>query len=141
MVLFIGSQIASTLVMSVTADKTQQRIMLLLPLFFAALIPNFPAGLIVYWITTNFWTLGQQLVVKRLSPPPLSPPRHRRARQTARPRRGHGAAAGSAGAGHEGLHRRRGRRSDGGDERPVGRGEPCRWRRRGPASAPRSGRR
>jgi YidC/Oxa1 family membrane protein insertase len=70
MVLFIGSQMASTLVMSVTADKTQQRIMLLLPLVFAAFIPNFPAGLIVYWITTNFWTLGQQLVVRRLSPPP-----------------------------------------------------------------------
>ena len=69
-VLFIGSQMASTLVMSVTADKTQQRIMLLLPLVFAAFIPNFPAGLIIYWITTNFWTLGQQLVVRRLSPPP-----------------------------------------------------------------------
>jgi YidC/Oxa1 family membrane protein insertase len=69
-VLFIASQMASTLVMSVTADKTQQRIMLLLPLVFAAFIPNFPAGLIVYWITTNFWTLGQQLVVRRLSPPP-----------------------------------------------------------------------
>jgi len=70
MVLFIASQMASTLVMSVTADKTQQRIMLLLPLVFAAFIPNFPAGLIIYWITTNFWTLGQQLVVRRLSPPP-----------------------------------------------------------------------
>jgi YidC/Oxa1 family membrane protein insertase len=70
MVLFIVSQMASTLVMSVTADKTQQRIMLLLPLVFAAFIPNFPAGLIVYWITTNFWTLGQQIVVRKLSPPP-----------------------------------------------------------------------
>jgi YidC/Oxa1 family membrane protein insertase len=70
MVLFIVSQMASTLVMSVTADKTQQRIMLLLPLVFAAFIPNFPAGLIVYWITTNFWTLGQQVVVRKLSPPP-----------------------------------------------------------------------
>ena len=71
MVLFIGSQVASTMVMSVSVDKTQQRIMLMLPLFFAALIPNFPAGLILYWITTNFWTLGQQLVVRRLSPPPV----------------------------------------------------------------------
>jgi YidC/Oxa1 family membrane protein insertase len=70
MVLFVGSQMASTVVMSVTADKTQQRIMLLLPLVFVAFIPNFPAGLIIYWITTNFWTLGQQLVVRRLSPPP-----------------------------------------------------------------------
>jgi YidC/Oxa1 family membrane protein insertase len=71
MVLFIASQMASTLVMSATADKTQQRIMLLLPLVFAAFIPNFPAGLIVYWITTNFWTLGQQLVVRKISPPPV----------------------------------------------------------------------
>jgi YidC/Oxa1 family membrane protein insertase len=70
MVLFVVSQMASTLVMSATADKTQQRIMLLLPLVFVAFIPNFPAGLIVYWITTNFWTLGQQLVVKKVSPPP-----------------------------------------------------------------------
>jgi YidC/Oxa1 family membrane protein insertase len=70
-VLFVASQMASTLVMTATADKTQQRIFLLLPLVFAALIPNFPAGLIVYWITTNFWTLGQQLVVRRLSPPPV----------------------------------------------------------------------
>ena len=70
MVLFIGSQMASTMVMSVTADKSQQRIMLLLPLVFAAFVPNFPAGLILYWITTNFWTLGQQLVVRKLSPPP-----------------------------------------------------------------------
>jgi YidC/Oxa1 family membrane protein insertase len=71
MVLFIVSQMASTLVMSATADKTQQRIMLLLPLVFAAFIPNFPAGLIVYWITTNFWTLGQQMVVRKISPPPV----------------------------------------------------------------------
>jgi YidC/Oxa1 family membrane protein insertase len=71
LVLFIGSQMASTMVMSVTADKTQQRIMLLLPLVFAALVPSFPAGLLVYWITTNFWTLGQAIVVRKLSPPPV----------------------------------------------------------------------
>ena len=70
LVLFIGSQMASTMVMSVTADKTQQRIMLLLPLVFAALVPSFPAGLLVYWITTNFWTLGQAIVVRKLAPPP-----------------------------------------------------------------------
>jgi YidC/Oxa1 family membrane protein insertase len=75
LVLFIASQVASTMVMSVTVDKTQQRIMLMLPLFFAALIPNFPAGLILYWITTNFWTLGQQLVVRKVAPPPVIPAR------------------------------------------------------------------
>jgi YidC/Oxa1 family membrane protein insertase len=70
LVLYVGSQMGASLVMSVTADKTQQRIMLLLPLFFAAIIPSFPAGLILYWITTNFWTLGQQIVVRKLAPPP-----------------------------------------------------------------------
>jgi YidC/Oxa1 family membrane protein insertase len=69
-VLYVGSQMGASLVMSVTADKTQQRIFLLLPLFFAGIIPSFPAGLIVYWITTNFWTFGQQVVVKRVAPPP-----------------------------------------------------------------------
>jgi YidC/Oxa1 family membrane protein insertase len=70
MILYVGSQVGASLVMSVTMDKTQQRIMLLLPLAFAVIIPSFPAGLIVYWITTNFWTLGQQIVVRRLLPPP-----------------------------------------------------------------------
>ncbi len=70
MVLYIGSQMGASLVMSVSADKTQQRIMLLLPLAFAAIIPSFPAGLIVYWITTNFWTLGQQILVRKIAPPP-----------------------------------------------------------------------
>jgi YidC/Oxa1 family membrane protein insertase len=69
MVLFLGSQLVSTLVMTVSADKTQQRIMLLLPLFFATFVVKFPAGLVLYWITTNFWTLGQQLVVRRIWPP------------------------------------------------------------------------
>jgi YidC/Oxa1 family membrane protein insertase len=73
-VLYVGSQIGASLVMSVTADKTQQRIMLLLPIAFAAIIPSFPAGLIVYWITTNFWTFGQQIVVRKLSPPRVVTP-------------------------------------------------------------------
>jgi len=37
---------------------------------FAIFIVNFPAGLIVYWITTNVWTLGQQLLVRKLYPKP-----------------------------------------------------------------------
>jgi len=74
MVLYVGSQMAASLVMSVSVDKTQQRIMLLLPLAFAVIIPSFPAGLIVYWITTNFWTFGQQVVVRKIAPPPQLAP-------------------------------------------------------------------
>jgi YidC/Oxa1 family membrane protein insertase len=68
-VLYVGSQIASTLLMSATADKNQRRLFLALPLFFVVFIINFPAGLIVYWITTNCWTIAQQYVVKRTAGP------------------------------------------------------------------------
>ncbi len=68
-VLYVGSQIASTLLMSATADKNQRRLFLALPLFFVIFIINFPAGLIVYWITTNCWTIAQQYIVKRTAGP------------------------------------------------------------------------
>ena len=54
----------------VGGDKTQQRIMYALPFVFVVFIINFEAGLIVYWITTNVWTIGQQLVVRKLYPKP-----------------------------------------------------------------------
>ena len=74
-ILYVGSQLLSSLLMATpTMDKNQRRIMMLLPLFFVVIVINFPAGLLVYWITTNFWTIGQQYVIKRrlgpVSPPP-----------------------------------------------------------------------
>jgi YidC/Oxa1 family membrane protein insertase len=69
--LYIGSQMAASLLMTVTADRQQRLLMIMLPLFFVLFIINFPAGLIVYWITTNVWTIGQQYVVRRLAPPPV----------------------------------------------------------------------
>src|SRR4051812_11353106 len=73
-VLYVGSQLASSLLMSVTADKNQRYIMLALPFFFVLFIRTFPAGLIVYWITTNVWTVGQQYVVRRTVGHPGTPP-------------------------------------------------------------------
>ncbi len=69
-VLYVGTQLAASLVTAMSADPTQRRIMLALPFVFAVFIVNFPAGLIVYWITTNIWTIGQQLMVKKLYPKP-----------------------------------------------------------------------
>ncbi len=51
--------------MSVTADKNQRYMMLALPFVFVLFVRTFPAGLLVYWITTNLWTVGQQYVVRR----------------------------------------------------------------------------
>ena len=72
-VLYVGSQLASTLLMSTTTDKTQRMIFLALPFFFVLFVWQFPAGLLVYWITTNLWTIVQQAIVrKRLGP--MRPP-------------------------------------------------------------------
>jgi YidC/Oxa1 family membrane protein insertase len=65
-VLYVGTQLASTLMMSSpTMDQTQRRLFMLMPLFFVIFIINFPSGVIVYWITTNLWTMGQQYFVKK----------------------------------------------------------------------------
>ena len=98
-ILYVGTQLLSSLMMATpTMDKNQRRIMLLLPLFFVVIVINFPAGLIVYWITTNLWTMGQQYVIKRrlgpATPPPAVGPPDGRAR-TATATNG----AGSAGDG------------------------------------------
>ena len=94
-VLYVGTQLAATMVTAFSADPTQRRIMLALPFVFVIFIINFQAGLIVYWITTNVWTIGQQLLVKKLYPKPERPAEagtpdiHSRARQAAG-RSGHG---------------------------------------------------
>lgn len=70
--LYVGTQLASGFFMSATADKSQRMMMFLLPVIFVPFIINFPAGLILYWITTNFWTIGQGLVVKKVIPVPVA---------------------------------------------------------------------
>jgi YidC/Oxa1 family membrane protein insertase len=69
------SQTTSTLLMSTTMDKTQRTIMLILPLAFLFFILNFPAGLVIYWVTTNLWTTGQGIVTRRLMPKAAAPPK------------------------------------------------------------------
>ena len=70
--LYIVSQLGSSIVSTATADPMQRRIFMALPVIFGIFILfyDFPAGLLVYWITTNVWTIGQQLVVRRLYPKP-----------------------------------------------------------------------
>jgi len=68
--LYVGSQVGSTLIATATADPTQRRMMLLLPLIFVVILYRYPAGLLVYWITTNLWTIAQQYLIRRRLPPP-----------------------------------------------------------------------
>jgi len=73
-VLYVGTQLASSLMMSApTMDRTQRQMMLVLPLFFVVFVISFPAGVIVYWVTTNTWTMLQQYIVKKRIGP-IAPP-------------------------------------------------------------------
>src|SRR6195952_225057 len=67
LVLYVGSQLVSSLLMmTATADQNQKIIMLVLPFLFVGFIFRFPAGLMMYWITTNIWTIGQQQFLRRV---------------------------------------------------------------------------
>jgi YidC/Oxa1 family membrane protein insertase len=52
----------------------QQKMMLyILPIVFGVGGINFPIGVLIYWTTTNVWTMGQQFFVIRRMPTPGSP--------------------------------------------------------------------
>ncbi|MBI1377939.1 MAG: membrane protein insertase YidC [Frankiales bacterium] len=52
----------------------QQRILLyVFPIFFAVTGINFPVGVLIYWLTTNLWSMGQQFYVIRNNPQPGTP--------------------------------------------------------------------
>ncbi|HVD26063.1 MAG TPA: YidC/Oxa1 family membrane protein insertase [Gaiellaceae bacterium] len=70
---YLASQVASTWFMPMaTTSQAQRYIFLALPLVFGLFIINppggatFPVGLLLYWMTTNLWTVGQGLVTRRL---------------------------------------------------------------------------
>src|SRR5450631_2756699 len=51
----------------------QQKILLyVFPAMFAIFGINFPIGVLIYWLTTNVWTMGQQFYVIRRNPTPGS---------------------------------------------------------------------
>ena len=52
----------------------QQKIMMyIFPIIFAVSGVNFPVGVLIYWGTTNLWTMGQQFYVIKRNPTPGSP--------------------------------------------------------------------
>jgi YidC/Oxa1 family membrane protein insertase len=65
-VLYVSSQLTSfVLSANPTTDKTQRMILMALPLFFVAIAWQLPAGLLVYCITTNTWTIVQGVIVRK----------------------------------------------------------------------------
>ena len=82
--LYAISQTLSTLLMSQTMDKTQRTLLLILPIAFLFVVLNFPSGLVLYWVTTNLWTVGQGLITRRLMPKKSTEPVKRSSRSPAK---------------------------------------------------------
>ena len=116
LVVYVGSQLASTYFMSTTMDPRQRYIFFALPFVFIFFVINFPIGLMLYWSTTNLWTVGQGLVTRRLVPKP-QPPGKRTSRTppqevpaaapSSAPVDASGAAAKPAGSGQQRVRRRK----------------------------------
>jgi len=53
--------------------KQQKVLLYLMPVFFMFSGVNFPIGVLLYWLTTNVWSMGQQFYVIRRMPAPGSP--------------------------------------------------------------------
>src|SRR4051794_22801568 len=70
-VLYVGTQLGSSYVSSLNVqDKNQRRLLFIFPFVFVPVVINFEAGLLIYWITTNVFTISQQLVIRKFLPPP-----------------------------------------------------------------------
>ncbi|MEU5594162.1 membrane protein insertase YidC [Streptomyces sp. NPDC020298] len=52
--------------------QQQKMLMYVFPIMFAVFGINFPVGVLVYWLTTNVWTMGQQMYVIHNNPTPGS---------------------------------------------------------------------
>src|SRR3954466_2736990 len=69
--LYVASQLGSSYVSSLNVqDKNQRRLLFIFPFVFVPVVINFEAGLLIYWITTNFFTIGQQLAIRKFLPAP-----------------------------------------------------------------------
>ncbi len=61
LVIYVISQLSSSYFMSTTMQGAQRILLMVLPMLFVPFIISFPAGLMLYWLTTNLWTTGQGL--------------------------------------------------------------------------------
>jgi YidC/Oxa1 family membrane protein insertase len=72
--IYVGSQVASGYFMAVTAQRSQRILMMVVPFVILPFLLNppgktvFPVGLLMYWMTTNLWTIGQGLITRRTTP-------------------------------------------------------------------------
>ena len=82
LVVYVASQMASTYFMGASMQKSQRYLMMAMPVVFVFVIAHFPAGLVLYWVTTNLWTVGQGLITRRLVPKTPPPDLFKRSSRT-----------------------------------------------------------
>ncbi len=61
-----AAQFWQTRMMPTTAEPMQQKIMMFMPIMFAFMSLSFPSGLVVYWLVSTVWTIGQQYATNYL---------------------------------------------------------------------------
>jgi YidC/Oxa1 family membrane protein insertase len=65
-----------------SADPTQQKVMMIMPFMFTFMSLNFPSGLVIYWLVSTLWSIGQQYLTNYLIGPAkvhnVRPPAERR---------------------------------------------------------------
>jgi YidC/Oxa1 family membrane protein insertase len=113
----------------------QQKILLyVFPLVFAVSGVNFPIGVLLYWLTTNLWSMGQQFYVIRRNPSPGSPAfealERRRAAKASKAPRAIPGSAGSNGSGPDSDPAEPSGGPDGGTPRPGQRQQPKRTKKK-----------
>jgi YidC/Oxa1 family membrane protein insertase len=65
-ILMGASQFWQTKMMPPAADPAQQRMMMFMPLMFMVFFLWAPSGLVLYWLVSNLWTIGQQYFTNRM---------------------------------------------------------------------------
>lgn len=73
--LYAASQFLSSAMMA-GKDQTQRMLMYVMPIGIGIItyIGKWPAGLLIYWFTSNLWTIGQQYLIMRLVKAPEPAP-------------------------------------------------------------------
>lgn len=69
LIIYVVTQLISTeLMLTPQTEGSQRMIMRAMPVIFIFVLYRFPSGLFVYWVTTNLWTIGQQLIIRKTMP-------------------------------------------------------------------------
>jgi YidC/Oxa1 family membrane protein insertase len=75
-VLYLGSQVGYAYFGTPPNLPRSQRILfMIVPFFILPFVSRFPVGLLMYWMTTNLWTVGQGIITRQMVPKPAPPPK------------------------------------------------------------------